>query len=159
VIGKARQMLLWMRYRWRLWKLLNKKRSIQKKINKRFHEATEAGTLTADNSKIIDEIDRERTSAEEDITDSIVSYLFELAYLYRIPTPNFGELEPWETSIYTGRRQLTTKALAEFRAAIRNEQKERWQFWELRAKIVAALVTGLTGVIGTLIGLIAIWKK
>ena len=49
--------------------------------------------------------------------------------------------------------QLTDKALADFRAAIRNEQKERWQFWELRAKIVTALVTGLTGVIGTLIGL------
>jgi hypothetical protein len=76
-----------------------------------------------------------------------------------VPTPNYAELEPWQTSPYTGRRQLTEKSLAQFRTAIRNEQKERWQFWELRAKIVTALVTGLTGVIGALIGLIAILKK
>ncbi len=96
---------------------------------------------------------------EEEITGEIVSYLFELAYRYRVSTPNFAELELWETSMYTGRRQLTEKALADFKAAIRNEQKERWQFWELKAKVVGALFGWLTGAIGALIGLIAIWKK
>jgi len=68
-------------------------------------------------------------------------------------------IENRKISPYAGSPQVTEQALAEFRTAIRNEQKERWAFWELRAKIVTAFVTGLTGVIGTLIGLIAILKK
>jgi hypothetical protein len=109
--------------------------------------------------KLISDVDQERVPIEEEITAATVSYLFELAYHHRVPTPNFAELEPWEISVYTGRRQLTEKAQAEFRKTIRDEQKERWQLWELRVKITTALVTGLTGAIGAMIGLIAIRGK
>jgi hypothetical protein len=149
----------WVRHQWTLWELIKNKRSVQKGINTRYRHVDLKEMSTEEREKMIDDVDRERVPIEEDITGAIVSYLFELAYHYRVPTPDFAELEPWKTSVYTGRRQLTAKALAEFRKTIRDEQKERWQFWELRAKMLTAFVTGFTGAIGTLIGLIAIWGK
>ena len=56
-------------------------------------------------------------------------------------------------------RILTEAALTDFRSAIRRERNERWQYWELRLKVLGALLAGLTGAAGTLIGLIAIWKN
>jgi hypothetical protein len=38
------------------------------------------------------------------------------------------------------------------------EKNERWQYWELRTKVVVALATALTGLVGALIGWAAIWK-
>jgi hypothetical protein len=135
---------VWIRYRLTLRGLIKKKRSVQKTINKRYRQSIVKEMSAEERGEMFHDIDRKRVPIEEDITGAIVSYLFELAYHYRVPTPNFAELEPWETSIYTGRRQLTAKALAEFRKTIRDEQKERWQFWELRAKMMTAFVTGLT---------------
>ena len=153
------EMLRWIRYRWTIWRLIRKKINVQGDITKRYRQTAITEMSPDERQKIFDDIDRARVPIEEDITGAMVSYLYELAYRYRVPMPNFADHEPWETSIYTGKRQLTDKALAEFHKTIRDEQKERWQIWELRAKIIAALVTGLTGAIGATIGLIAIWRK
>ena len=65
----------------------------------------------------------------------------------------------WDESNIIGGRALTTKAFAELRTAMRKEQNERWAYWELRLKVLAAVFTAVTGAAGALIGLIAIWKK
>lgn len=51
------------------------------------------------------------------------------------------------------------KEMAELRLAIRKERNERWQFWELRLKVVVQLAFALTGVIGAAIGLVATLKR
>jgi hypothetical protein len=76
-----------------------------------------------------------------------------------VPTPDHFDDRVWVTSHWTGLRRLSEKSLAEFQSAVRKEQKERLQLWELRAKVVGGALTGLTGVIGALIGLIAIFKE
>jgi hypothetical protein len=83
--------------------------------------------------------------------------LFEIAYRLRIPTPDYTRNDLWIREGVSSR--LTDAALADFRAAIRKEQTERWQYWELRLKVLGVIFTGLTGVIGALIGLIATFKK
>jgi flagellar motor component MotA len=54
---------------------------------------------------------------------------------------------------------LTPEAMTELNAVIRNEKKARREVWESWAKIAGALVASLTGIIGGIIGLVAIWKK
>ena len=80
-----------------------------------------------------------------------------------LPTPGLSEEEKWishEDLPYDYNwTVLTPKAMAELSLAIREEKKSRLEIWESRAKIAGAIVTGLTGVIGTIIGLVAILKK
>jgi hypothetical protein len=65
----------------------------------------------------------------------------------------------WYQSNIIGGRALTAEGFAELRAAVRKEQNERWSYWELRLKVLGAILTATTGVAGALIGLVAIWKK
>jgi hypothetical protein len=51
------------------------------------------------------------------------------------------------------------KEMAELRLAIRKERNERWQFWELRLKVVVQLAFALTGALGAAIGLVATLKR
>ena len=62
-----------------------------------------------------------------------------------------GKEGEWDTAI--------KKELSELRLAIRKERNERWQFWELRLKVLAAFATALTGAIGVTVGLIATLRK
>jgi hypothetical protein len=51
------------------------------------------------------------------------------------------------------------KEMSELRLVIRKERNERWQFWELRLRVLIAFAGALTGAIGAAIGLIAILRK
>src|SRR5438105_3544450 len=108
-------MLLWVRHQWTLRGLIKKKRRVQKRVSKQWREAEARGMSSEEQVKLIDEIQHERMLIEEEITAAIESYLFELAYCYRVPTPSFIELELRETSPYSGREQFTEKTLTEFR--------------------------------------------
>jgi hypothetical protein len=68
---------------------------------------------------------------------------------YRLPYPESSEWEEEEPPFYY--RHLKRAAMVRLQAAIRLEQKERW---EHRYRWVPVL-TGLTGLIGTVIGLVA----
>jgi hypothetical protein len=54
---------------------------------------------------------------------------------------------------------LTPEAMMELNALIRNERRARREVWESWAKIAGTIVASLTGIIGTIIGLVAISKK
>jgi hypothetical protein len=64
----------------------------------------------------------------------------------------------WEQSTNIGGWQLTTKGFATLKADIRKEKNERWQYWELRTKVLVTLATAMTGLVGALIGWAAFWK-
>jgi hypothetical protein len=88
----------------------------------------------------------------EDLRNATLTrVLLRQARHYAVPTPHHSE-SAWEESVSTGQRFLSVKAQAELRSAIRKERTERWDFG---LKVLAAL----TGVLGTLIGLIAMLKK
>jgi hypothetical protein len=54
---------------------------------------------------------------------------------------------------------LTPEAMSELNRVIRQERVARLGVWESWAKIVGTAVASLTGIIGAIIGLVAILKK
>lgn len=77
----------------------------------------------------------------------------------RLGVPIPMDEDSWHESNVIGGRALTTKGFADLRAAVRKERNEKWSFWELRLKVIGAVLTAATGAAGALIGLVAIWKK
>ncbi len=152
-------MFAWIRYRWTLWKLMTEKRAVQKHYAAIYDKGVREKKAQADLRGILEDQFHEVSEVEENITAAISDYLFTLAYRYRVPTPDYSDKRLWEEARHSSRRLLTEKAMAEFRVAIRSEQKERWQILELRLKVGAAVLTGLTGMVGALIGLVAILRK
>jgi outer membrane lipopolysaccharide assembly protein LptE/RlpB len=152
-------MYSWLHYRRDLRRHLSQRRQIQKRYFTLAKQAEKEGKKTDEIFEILGHRDQEILSVDEQIREAETSYLYEVAYRLRIPVPDYSKNELWTNSIRTHRRLLSETALADFRAAIRKEQNERWQLLELRLKIVMGLATALTGVMGTLIGLIAFWRK
>jgi hypothetical protein len=81
------------------------------------------------------------------------------AHKYRVPIPPHKEPDLWEESSSIGGWQLTAKGFAMLRADLRKEKNERWQWWELRTKVLVALATALTGLVGALIGWAAFFPR
>jgi hypothetical protein len=82
--------------------------------------------------------------------------LYRQAYHYGLSLPQ-GDV--WDTSLRGNRQMLQREALAQLRAAVRAEKNGRWQYWELRSKVLGIVLTAATGAMGALIGVIAIWYK
>jgi len=102
-------------------------------------------------------------SNEIDILDSeigslVSQRLLEEADFRFLPRPDLNDKTNWISYSVTGTSHLSAKAITELSAAIDKHKNDRWQFYELRFKVVAGLATALTGAAGALIGLIAIWK-
>jgi hypothetical protein len=70
---------------------------------------------------------------------------------------NWSEPKP-DKLLLDGDHNPMRKEMAELRLAIRKERNERWQFWELRLKVVVQLAFALTGALGAAIGLVATLK-
>jgi hypothetical protein len=80
-----------------------------------------------------------------------------------LPTPTVNDKDQWISRDELPPAQhwfiLTPEAMTQQNAAIRQERKARLEIWELKFKIAGAVATLGTGFIGSLIGLVAIWKK
>jgi hypothetical protein len=82
-------------------------------------------------------------------------YLLNEADRYLLPRPSWDDRTQWvECKEATG-LCLTPGAIKALRSDIRKERAERRQDWQ------GALVwvSGLTGLVGVMTGLIAVWKK
>jgi hypothetical protein len=76
----------------------------------------------------------------------------------KVPIPDSEDDEAWLEAVGGG-YFLSAKAYYDLRAAIRKEQNERWQWLELRSKLIITVATSLTGLVGALIGWAAFLKK
>jgi hypothetical protein len=85
---------------------------------------------------------------------------YEAQKLY-LPTPALNDEQKWDSdhAINTPTRFLTPEAMTELRSAIRKERAEQRAVIEWWFKILGGAVGIVTGLIGALIGLVAIWKK
>jgi hypothetical protein len=150
-------MIAWAKYQYRLWRLERAKRETVKTYSKHYR-ASEGEDYQA-RFDVLNEEQERLNRIDDEIAETISFYLVSKAEKLNLPAPDYFDEGAWVTSRRTGLRRLNEKALAEFQSAVRMEQKERLQLWELRAKVVGGALTGLTGVIGALIGLIAIFKR
>jgi CRISPR/Cas system CSM-associated protein Csm4 (group 5 of RAMP superfamily) len=144
----------------KLWKLRLRQRRSDRIFNLLVRES---GKLAADCSDeqwygdaIMDEIEIE-AAEKKAISDEL---LYEAQRLY-LPTPSHDDKQKWDSdhSLYSPTRYLTPEAMTELRGAIRKERAEQRVVFEWWLKVLGGAVGILTGLIGALIGLVAIWKK
>jgi len=89
---------------------------------------------------------------EEQIDSLITSHLIRRARRLFIPVPARSEEDMWNKLSYESGRTLTAHGITELRKRIRSENRDR------RGVLIAVLST-LTGIIGALTGLVAIFMK
>ena len=145
------------------WRQLRHLKSQLRSLNKANAAAVEKAKKSGSNASQIYDLRQELIFGEWEIEDEInvllSRRLCRKAYRYRIPIPSHSDENLWEQSERTGAYYLTEKGYAELRAAIRKEQNEQWQSWLLRIQVAGPILTGLTGAIGALIGLISLWHR
>jgi hypothetical protein len=96
------------------------------------------------------EEDQELAEIEDDIHQLLSTYLISEAERHFVPIPKFEfSSGKWERSRVSDRDRLTENGIRELRSAIRAERKEG-------SELARSWLTGLTGLIGVLIGLLAI---
>lgn len=143
-------------YKFRIWKLLRDKRSIEKKFGKKIKTAR---TKKASEDAIDRLIEDERFESDL-ISDEIQSlhsrYLTRQASVLDIPIPKFTKTGPgyekWTQSEVTGRYRLSNEARHDLRALVEaaaKAKRESWTWW----------VPIIFGLIGAITGLMAVWEK
>jgi hypothetical protein len=142
----------------KLARLHARRRRIQSRYRRERVKALPDGSVETDLSETYDNERAELLVIDDEIRVEMTEYWVGLADRLGVPMPRYAEERAWEQSERSGQSVLSVRALNDLRSAVRKEQSDRWQFWELRIRLISLLLTGLTGVIGTLIGLVAIWR-
>jgi hypothetical protein len=151
--------------RWKNWKLRRHRRKLENESKRVGAEAREKkdddiyNVWHGINGWEFDAIDAHiKQNDSRDLLDQA-----EKLYLL---TPARGEKDKWmsddDLNVPAGVGHfsvLTPEATMELNAVIRNERRARREVWESWAKIVGTIVASLTGIVGTIIGLVAISKK
>lgn len=140
-------------YRWELRKL-QRDRTKMRSVYKQEKEQARRDKKSSDE---IAEIEQRAWFEQELVDDEIESlesrYLIESAERLILPIPMFSkDSDAWRQSSQLGLNLLTRKGMATLRSTIRAERKERRE-----AKMI--WVAAITGILGTLTGLIAVWKS
>ena len=150
-------MFPWIKWKPESWRLRASRKNLLREYQQKYQTAEKSGKSQDDLWRLLEERARHDRFIDEQMIAAETSYLYEIAYRLRVPAPNYTDKTLWEEgSSGPASRILTEMALSDFRTAVRDERNERWQYWELRLKVITALSTGLTGVVGALIGLIGL---
>lgn len=151
-----------LRTKWKNWKLRSRRRTLEKE-----------GAAAAKESKqkkdhsIIDEWHNingwELDSIEAEIKHNDSRALLDEAEKLYLPAPGLNDKNKWipkeDLNTFENWSVLTPEAMTDLRAAIRKERREQREELESWAKIVGAFMTILTGLVGAVIGLVAVLKK
>lgn len=142
-------------YRWQLWKLQRELASLSRAGDKRHAEAKKAGASHEELEKIYWDERLDLDIVEDEINFLETRYLREEAQRLLLAEPEFKEEDKgglWKKSRISGRLFLNPEGLAQLRATIRKEKRERREavvFW----------LAAVTGVIGALTGLVSTLMK
>jgi hypothetical protein len=151
-----------LRTQWKNRKLRSRRRRLEKEAT----EAAEESKRKKDHS--IAEEWHTINSWELDSIDAEIKHndsraLLDEAQKLYLPTPGPADKDKWvpkeDLNTFENWSVLTPEAMTELRAAIRKERRERREVVESWAKVVGAIITILTGLVGAAIGLVAVWNK
>ncbi len=136
-------------------KLFNYSRK-RERIRKLYSKDLEVAKKKDDREEIqslLSALDYEQSEPEEKIKLLKTQYLISIADKLSLPTPPITEKEEgWEESGFSGRHVLTNKGITELRSLIRQEKRERYE-------LIFRWVSILIGLIGAIIGLVAVLNK
>ena len=135
------------KYRWKLQKLENECREIQ-----RSYAEHRKGLSGEELKQLHAEEGSEVTPILDQISCLKSSRLHAIANRLIVPIPKMQDETYWETSYYTGGYFLTTEGMNEVRKRIRQERKER-------CELILIWIPSIVGILGGLIGLITVIKQ
>lgn len=140
-------MIEWLKYRWRLNQLNRKVDKEEKSYSESMSKAKgeEKQRLHAEAGSYI-------VPLLEEISCLKSKRLCQIANRLIVPIPKVQEKPFWEYSHYTNGYYLSTEGINEVRKRIRQERLER-------CELVLKWIPAFVGIIGALIGLIAVMKK
>ena len=146
-------MLDYLKYRMKLAKLRREESRISKIYQKVFKSYRLQNKSKDDMGMLYSELSAELMPIREEIDILVTSYLRGEARKKFIPLPDFESPKMWEEcSTISYQKVLSNLGIATVRSALRNERREKIKF-------VLQVLAGITGIIGTLIGLFLIIKK
>lgn len=140
-------------YWWKLRRLQRKKEKILASY-KRDKEKAERDKKAREQIENIDHDAMFESDLMDDEINSLASrHLIQSAQRLLLPIPEYSpDSDAWKQSRLTGRIRLTRSAMATLRSGIRVERKERRESAML-------WIAALTGALGALTGLLAVWKS
>lgn len=142
-------MIEYIKYRYRLAKLLRDRRAVTKKYEPLLAKEKSGDDMT----DIMYEEHTELVIVDDQIHRLVTNWLWEQAKKSMIPIPSHDEEGMWEeTESRPGTYHLSVKGVGTLRAALRKENKERWE-------TLVVWVAPITGLVGALTGLLAIIMK
>jgi len=143
-------MLDWLRYRYNLWGLHREKHAARRSNARSWQRAQRGQDITEALKNIKTHRWRNDLLIDDEIYQLEADYVQRQAERLLLSIPKFSEIsDHWEKSPFTKSWRLTRPAMLELRSAIRAEKKER-------SELARSWLTGITGLIGVLIGLAAI---
>lgn len=156
-------MLGWIRYRYELFKLYKRERALEKEWKRARAEAEQKKDPTIFENWESNCGDLVYADLRWDRKRTVSAALLREADELLIQRPYLNDETKWEadTDEYSMPREgmvLTVHAMTELRASIRKEKKERREVIEWWVKLFGGILPIVTGLVGALIGLAAIWK-
>jgi hypothetical protein len=137
-------MLDWLRYRYGLWQLQSEKKRSERNALKIWLMGEEEAKL----KRVVE--GRDPRLIDDDISQLMSDYIEREAQKLFLSVPEFTRgSDKWEKSGFVEHWRLTQATMLELRSAIRAEKKER-------SELARSWLAGLTGLIGVIIGLLAV---
>jgi hypothetical protein len=144
-----------------LWKLRQRQQRADRIFNRFVRESGKPAADCSDQHWYADAM-MEWIAIEAAEKKAISDELLTEAQRLYLPTPSHNDEQKWDSdlhALHSPTRYLTPEAMTELRGAIRKERAEQRVLFEWWLKVLGGAVGILTGLIGALIGLVAIWKK
>jgi hypothetical protein len=140
-------------YGYQLRRLQSRKRRTEAIYRKAIEDAR-ASKQTVEQVRSIDSEEMFETAIlDDEIAALQTKFLVKAAERTLLPVPTFDVDGPeWQEASTTGRWHLSVEARAALRRNLRVESKERWELWYRWIPLV-------TGLLGTLIGLVSVFKR
>jgi len=127
-----------------------------KKLGKTFDPLIAQARKKGDEEKyqgLISELLMERDFID---IDSLISRrIIRRANRLDLPIPSHRDKEAWEQNHTTGAYYLTAKSRADLRSLIRQEKRERFEYWGRWVVLITGLLGTATGLVAVLLSL---WK-
>jgi hypothetical protein len=143
-------MLDWLRYRYKLSQLHAEKARTHRRVERSHRRAEQGKNIKDALNNIRSHKWRNDLLIDDDIYQLEADYVQRQAERLLLSVPKFSEVSQyWEKSSFTERWRLSRPTMLELRSAIRTERKES-------SELARSWLTGITGLLGVLIGLLAI---
>jgi hypothetical protein len=144
-------MIDYIKYRLELVKLFKEKKSIGDLYAKEIHKSQKQAKHREEIELIEAEFSFERRWIDENISLLVTDFLLRRADRRFVPVPSRDDAGMWEQcDLVNNRYTLTSAGISKLQTSLRLENKER-------NEIVLKILAAITGIIGAVTGLLAVW--